>query len=243
MEKLINIPAFYLWLLLLFVLVARYVLVAGIPYLWLYVFGKEKYKTRKLQKDNPKRKQIIKEIKYSFFTLCIYSSGIWLFLYWLKHGYTLNYVEISEFGWPYFVISIMLMIIIHDTYSYWIHRLIHHKSLFKHVHLLHHKFKNPSPWSAFAFHPFESLLTLGIIPIVMFLIPWHNLALIVFITIIIVYDTFVHLGYNIRQLKVFKWQNTPKDHDVHHRNSKYNFGLYFTFWDRLMGTYLEDHTL
>jgi len=237
MESLHNIPSFYLWLLLLLVLILRYVLVAGIPYLWLYVFGKNKYKTLKLQDEIPERKQIIKEIKYSFFTLCIYSSGVWLFLYWLKYGYTQNYTEISEFGWPYFICSILLMIIVHDTYSYWIHRLIHHKWLFKHVHLLHHKFKNPSPWSAFAFHPFESLLTLGIIPVVMFLMPWHNLALIIFITIIIVYDTFVHLGYNIKELKVFKWQNTPKDHDVHHRNSKYNFGLYFTFWDRLMGTY------
>ena len=240
MEKLFDIPSFYLWLLLLLILVLRYVLVAGIPYLWLYVFRKNKYKALKLQNQIPDRKQIFNEIKYSFFTLCIYSSGIWLFLFWLKHGYTRNYTEIGEFGWPYFVFSIFLMIIIHDAYSYWVHRLIHHKWLFKYVHLLHHKFKNPSPWSAFAFHPFESLLTLGIIPVVMFLIPWHNLALIIFITIIIAYDTFIHLGYNIKVLKVLKWQNTPKDHDVHHRNSKYNFGLYFTYWDRIMGTYLDE---
>ena len=25
-------------------------------------------------------------------------------------------------------------------------------------------------------------------------------------------------------------------HDIHHRNSKKNFGLYFTFWDRWMKT-------
>ena len=240
MENLLNISSFQLWMLLLLILVLRYVLIAGIPYLWLYVFGQNKYKALKLQDEVPKKKQIIKEIKYSLSTLFIYSSGIWLFLYWLKRGYTRSYIEISDFGWPYFVFSIVLMIIIHDAYSYWIHRLIHHKSLFKYVHLLHHKFKNPSPWSAFAFHPFESLLTLGIIPVIMFLMPWHNLALIIFITIIIVYDTFIHLGYNIKELKIFKWQNTPKDHDVHHRNSKHNFGLYFTYWDRLMGTYSDD---
>jgi sterol desaturase/sphingolipid hydroxylase (fatty acid hydroxylase superfamily) len=237
MENLLKISSFKLWLLLIGLLVARYVLVAGIPYLWLYVIGKKKYNLSKIQSQYPEKKQVYKEIKYSLMTLFIYSSGIWIFLYWLKNGYTRNYTEINEFGLPYFVLSIFLMIIVHDTYSYWIHRLIHHKILFKHVHLLHHTFKNPSPWSAFAFHPFESLLTLGIIPIVMFLIPWHNLALIIFITIIIFYDTFVHLGYDIKHLKLFKWQNTPVDHDVHHRNSKYNFGLYFTFWDRLMGTY------
>ncbi|EDP71481.1 Sterol desaturase [Flavobacteriales bacterium ALC-1] len=237
MENLYNISPFYLWLLLLSVLALRYVLVAGIPYLWLYVFGKKKYKDLKFQNELPSEGQIFNEIKYSFITLCIYSSGIWLFLYWLEHGYTRNYSEISDYGWSYLIFSIVLMVIIHDAYSYWIHRLMHHRVLFKHVHLLHHKFKNPSPWCAFAFHPFESLLTLGIIPVVIFLIPWHNYALIVFITLIIVYDTFVHLGYDIKGLKIFKWQNTAKDHDVHHTNSKYNFGLYFTLWDRVMGTY------
>ena len=240
MENLLKISPIKLWLLLIGLLVARYVLVAGIPYLWLYVIGKHRYSASKIQNQYPERKQIFKEVKYSLITLCIYSSGIWIFLYWLKHGYTRNYTDFNEFGVSYFILSIFLMIVLHDAYSYWVHRLIHHKMLFKYVHLLHHKFKNPSPWCAFAFHPFESLLTLGIIPLVMFLIPWHNLALLIFITIIIFYDTFIHLGYNIKQFKFLKWQNTPLDHDVHHRNSKYNFGLYFTFWDRVMGTYLPN---
>jgi len=239
MERLLDISPFYLWLLLFVVLLLRYLVVAGIPYLSLYVLGRKRFEGLKIQKKYPKKKQIIKEMTYSFITLFIYSSGIWIFLYWLRNGYTRNYTDINEFGIPYFIFSIFLMIIIHDGYSYWIHRLIHHKKLFKYVHLLHHKFNNPSPWSAFAFHPFESILTMGIIPIIVFAIPWHNLALAVFITGIIVYDTFVHLGYDIKHFKVFKYQNTPLDHDVHHRNSKYNFGLYFTFWDRLMGTYLK----
>ena len=219
-------------------LITRYFIVAGIPNLWLYVIGKDKYSTHKIQKKHPDKKQVFLEIKYSLITFCIYSSGIWVFLYWLKKGYTKNYVEVNELGVLYFIISILLMIIMHDAYSYWIHRLMHHKILFKCTHVLHHKFKNPSPWSAFAFHPFESILTLGIIPIIIFTIPWHNMALVIFITWMIFYDTFIHLGYNIKYLKLFKWQNTPMDHDVHHRNSKYNFGLYFTIWDRIMGTYL-----
>ena len=239
MESLLKISPFKLWLLLFSVLLLRYIIVAGLPYMWLYVIGKNQFKRLKIQERHPERKQILKEIKYSMITLFIYSSGIWIFLYWLKNGYTKNYTDMNEFGLPYFVCSIFLMIILHDTYSYWIHRMIHHKWLFKYVHLLHHKFKNPSPWSAFAFHPYESILTMGIIPIILFTIPWHNLALAIFITGIIFYDTFVHLGYNIKQFKLFKYQNTPLDHDVHHRNSKSNFGLYFTFWDRLMGTYLK----
>ncbi|WP_242206478.1 sterol desaturase family protein [Aestuariivivens insulae] len=237
MEKLLELSAFKLWLLLMSVLTLRYFFVAGIPYLWLYVIGKDKYRGYKIQKKQPSVSQVVLEVKYSLITFCVYSSGIWLFLNWLKNGYTQNYTNIDEFGNVYFVFSVFIMIIMHDTYSYWIHRLMHHNAIFKYTHLLHHKFKNPSPWSAFAFHPFESVLTMGIIPIIIFTIPWHNWSLVIFITWMIFYDTFVHLGYNIKQLKLFKFQNTPLDHDVHHRNSKYNFGLYFTFWDRLMGTY------
>ncbi|WP_282134290.1 sterol desaturase family protein [Seonamhaeicola maritimus] len=240
MEKLLEILPFKLWLILLGLLIFRYVLVAGIPYFWLYVIGRNKYTAIKIQRSYPGSIQVFNEVKYSLLTLFIYSSGIWLFIFWLQNGYTKNYSEINEFGIPYLILSVLLMIVIHDAYSYWIHRLMHHKYLFKYTHLLHHKFKNPSPWCAFAFHPFESILTLGIIPLIMFLIPWHNIALMIFITIIILYDTFIHLGFNLKRLKIFKWQNTPKDHDVHHRNSKYNFGLYFTFWDRLMGTYLNN---
>ena len=237
MDYLLDIGEFKLWFLLFGVLCLRYFLIAGLPYFWLYKIQKKRYSENKLQKSIPHRSQILKEIGFSILTMIIYSSGIWLFLFWLENGYTTNYMEISDFGWLYFVFSITLMILIHYAYSYWLHRLIHHRWFFKNTHLLHHTFKNTSPFSAFAFHPFESILTMGVIPIIIFTIPWHNYALIIFITIMIFYDTFVHLGYDLRFLKVFKFQNTPVEHDIHHRNSKYNFGLYFTIWDRLMGTY------
>ena len=204
MGKLLEISSFKLWLLLLLLLTIRYVVVAGLPYLWFYVIGKNRFSGIKIQKNHPSKKQVFKEIKYSLITFCVYSSGIWFFLYWLQHGYTKNYTEIHELGVPYFIISVFLMVITHDAYSYWVHRLMHHKTLFKYTHLLHHKFKNPSPWCAFAFHPFEAVLTLGIIPVIIFSIPWHNLALVIFITWMIFYDTFIHLGFNIKQLKILK---------------------------------------
>lgn len=38
------------------------------------------------------------------------------------------------------------------------------------------------------------------------------------------------------QSKWFGWINTTTHHDLHHQSGRYNFGLYFTCWDRLMGT-------
>jgi len=33
-----------------------------------------------------------------------------------------------------------------------------------------------------------------------------------------------------------RWWNTTTHHDLHHSSGNTNFGLYFTWWDRWMGT-------
>jgi Delta7-sterol 5-desaturase len=34
----------------------------------------------------------------------------------------------------------------------------------------------------------------------------------------------------------FGWINATTHHDLHHSSFHYNYGLYFTWWDRMMGT-------
>ena len=36
--------------------------------------------------------------------------------------------------------------------------------------------------------------------------------------------------------KWVSWWNTTTHHDLHHSAGNYNYGLYFTWWDRMMGT-------
>ena len=229
--------SFELWLLVSAFFVARYVLLAGIPFLVFYVYSGKTVKDSKIQRKHPSAKKIGKEIVYSLGSLLIYGSGIWLFIGWLEAGNTLHYKNISDYGIPYFIVSLVLMVVIHDTYFYWTHRLIHHKYLFRVVHKVHHQFTNPTPWSAFSFHPLEAVLSMGVIPIIIFCIPWHQSALIAFITFMTLYDVYIHLGYDLKQLQLGKWQNTAADHNHHHQNARVNFGLYFRLWDQLMGTY------
>ena len=40
---------------------------------------------------------------------------------------------------------------------------------------------------------------------------------------------------------VGKWINTSVNHNLHHQYFKGNYGLYFTFWDRMMGTIRNDY--
>ncbi len=219
--------------------ILRYAVIAGILFYVFYVWKKRIFIKYKIQNKLPSRSQIRQEVKYSMFTFIIYGSGIWLFLYWIEKGKTRMYYEINEFGLTYFVFSIILMIVIHDAYFYWTHRLIHSPRIFKYIHKIHHNFHNPTPWAAFAFHPFEAIISIGIVPLILFLVPYHHLALVIFITFLTVFNIIIHLGFSLPKSRLFKYQNTPKDHSFHHHKSYGNYGLYFTFWDRAMGTYVK----
>ncbi|MCL6266925.1 sterol desaturase family protein [Flagellimonas myxillae] len=226
-----------IWLVGTLFFIVRYALIAGLFYGVFYVWREKKFLATKIQQKVPTRGQINSEILYSLSTLVIYGLGIWLFLFWIQNGKTKLYGNIGDYGVLYFLCSIVIMIVLHDTYFYWTHRLIHHRSIFKYVHLTHHRFSNPTPWAAFAFHPFEAIISLGIIPIILFLIPYHQWALIIFITFLTVYNAIIHLGYPIPYLTLSTYQNTGNDHNLHHRGVGANYGLYFNIWDKLMGTY------
>jgi sterol desaturase/sphingolipid hydroxylase (fatty acid hydroxylase superfamily) len=38
-----------------------------------------------------------------------------------------------------------------------------------------------------------------------------------------------------------RWFTTTLHHDLHHAHGRLNYGLYFTFWDRLCGTEHPDY--
>jgi lathosterol oxidase len=42
------------------------------------------------------------------------------------------------------------------VHFYAVHRLIHSRFLYKNVHYLHHRSRNPAPWSGLSMHPIES---------------------------------------------------------------------------------------
>ncbi len=226
-----------LWVGVTGVIFLRYLLMAGIPYLYFYGPKAENWKRRKLQAAYPSSRQIRKEIAYSLRSLLIYSAGAWFFLGWILEDRTLRYARVEDFGWLYLGLSFVAMILLHDAYFYWTHRLMHHRVFYKWTHRTHHAFRNPSPWCAFAFHPAEAVLSMGIIPLIVFIIPWHYYAFIAFLSAMTLYDVYIHLGFKLIPMRTAGFSYSPDLHDWHHRRSRGNYGLYFTFWDRLMQTF------
>ncbi len=219
----------------------RYAIFAGVAWLFAYVLFRNRWFGRKVIAKWPQRRDMIREIVYSTRTTAVYGLVGLATVLAIRSGYGQLYRDVEAYGWPYFVASIVLVILLHDTYFYWTHRMMHHPKLFKWTHWDHHKSKNPSPWAAYSFSPIEAAVQAGIFPLAVGLIPLHPGAFAIFMLWQIWWNVIGHTGFEFFP----KWWltswcgvvfNTPTHHVMHHELIHGNYGLYFNFWDRLMGT-------
>jgi Delta7-sterol 5-desaturase len=163
-----------------------------------------------------------------------------------RAGWTQLYLDIDRHGWGWFWISVGAIILLHDTYFYWTHRLMHHPRLFRWFHRGHHLSTNPSPWAAYAFDPLEAFVQAGIFPLAVMLMPVHPLAFLLFMLWQITFNVIGHTGYEIWPRWMMdswlgKLMNTPTNHAMHHEYFRGNYGIYFNIWDRLMRTNHEHY--
>ncbi|MDQ2752830.1 MAG: sterol desaturase family protein [Bacteroidota bacterium] len=123
---------------------------------------------------------------------------------------------------------------------------MHHRKLFRYFHLVHHQSTNPSPWSAFAFHPLEAFVEAGIFAVLLFSIPLTSIHFFIFFVIMMLYNVYGHLGWELypkgfSKHRIGKWINTSVNHNQHHQYFTGNYGLYFLFWDRMLKTIRPDY--
>lgn len=231
---------------ILIVVFLRYLIIAFIAFAIFYLIKRDSWYFKKIQAKFPTNNDYLREIGYSLLTAFIFAAiGYIVFLTPLT-AYTQAYFKIDEHGVGYLAFSILLIIVIHDTYFYWTHRLMHSPAVYRWFHKVHHLSTNPSPWAAMAFHPLEAIVEAGIIVVVVFLFPVHPLAIGIFLLFMMVYNVYGHLGYELypkgfSKSLIGKWINTSVNHNQHHMYFKGNYGLYFLFWDRLMGTIRSDY--
>jgi Delta7-sterol 5-desaturase len=230
-----------------FAIGSRYALTAGIAFLLFYFIFKNRWQWRKIQPRFPALKDYQREIFYSLISITLFAIvPIALVFNENVRPYTQLMQNPNDWGWVYFGLAFGLMFFMHDTYFYWTHRLMHHPRLYKYFHLVHHKSINPSPWAAYAFHPLETLVEVGIYVVLIFAIPLHRWHIFFFFLFQIIYNVYGHLGYELYPQGFHKtwfgrWVNTSVAHNMHHRYFKGNYGLYTLIWDRWMGTTHPDY--
>lgn len=224
----------------------RYFLTAAPFYLVFWVWRPEWLRGRRLQSSDPERARVLSEIAYSLSTVVIFSAVGLSLLYAQQAGLTRIYLGVAERGWAYLWASVAVAVVVHDAYFYWTHRLLHWRPLYRAAHHVHHRSTSPTPWAAYAFHPIEALIQAGVYVLIVFTIPMHPLALMVFLVNMIVRNVVGHLGFEIwpsgfARHWLTRWNLTPTHHDLHHHFGKGNYGFYFSFWDDWIGTGREDY--
>ena len=219
------------------VVIGRYFLIAGIFHGWFYIYRKNRWKNRRLSIKTADRQQFFKEVKWSVVTSLIFSvAGALTALFWQK-GYTKIYLSITDYPLWYLPVSLILSMLIHETYYYWLHRWMHQPKVFKLLHKVHHDSNTTSAWTAFSFHPLEGLLQAVVLPLTIILLPMHVYVLLLQLTIMTFSSVINHLEIetypaNFHRHFIGKWLIGATHHSLHHKQFKYNFGLYFTFWDK-----------
>ncbi|MDP1737821.1 MAG: DUF2147 domain-containing protein [Caulobacter sp.] len=221
--------------------IGRYLVFAGLASLIVRVFWKAGLGQRKIQARTARAADLRREIATSLRSALVFATvGFCMFLA-SRVGWLTIYDDFAVRGPVYFTVTLILMIVAHDAWYYWTHRAMHHPRLFRAFHWTHHKSKTPTPWTSYAFDVPEALVMVAFVPLWVAVVPMHDLAIFTFMTWQLVRNVAGHTGVELSPVsgepsRLFGWLNTTTHHDLHHQTPGSNFGLYFSWWDRLMGT-------
>lgn len=205
-----------------------------------FLFDKKNY-IYKIKNLPHQIRHVKREIKYSLLSIFIFSILAMVLYRVINSEYSNLYQNIEQYGTPYFILSILVTLFIHDAYFYFTHRILHTKWLMRKVHYIHHQSNDPTLWAAFSFHPIEAIINFGIFFLLIITIPIHKSVFTFFFILNNLNNIIGHCGFeifpkNFTRHWLSKWITTSTHHHLHHSRGKYNYGLYFTWLDILFKT-------
>lgn len=147
--------------------------------------------------------------------------------------------QVQDFthSWPFMLMSIASFLMFTDCLIYWIHRGLHHRLLYKYLHKPHHMWKVPTPYASHAFHPIDGFLQSVPYHIYPFLFPLHKVIYLGLFVFVSIWTVSIHDGNYKVPLLLQPFINGSAHHTDHHLLYKYNYGQFFTLWDRIGGSF------
>jgi Delta7-sterol 5-desaturase len=223
----------------------RYAVAAALVFVALHVLLRRRLAHR-LILAWPTARDVRREMTHSALTLLVFAALGTAVIGGMFSGHITIYRDPARYGWWWLVLSLPLMIVWHDFYFYWTHRLLHTRWLLRHVHGVHHRSRNPSPWAAYAFHPVEALINGLVTPLALLMLPLHWSVLMLFALHQIVRNAIGHAAVEVLpRAFATHWLGrhftTTTHHHLHHETAQGHYGLWFTWWDRWMGTERADY--
>jgi sterol desaturase/sphingolipid hydroxylase (fatty acid hydroxylase superfamily) len=219
----------------------RYVVFSIGVWLGLWILLGRPLKGRKIREETPPARQLVTEFFVSLRSIAIFSTISLIPILLERAGWLPGPALAETWGPIWFWTSLVLMIVGHDAYFYWAHRLMHDPRLFRRFHRRHHLSHNPSPFTAYSFDLAEAAIMATFVPLWVLIVPTPWPAVGLFVVHQIARNTLGHSGYEVMPARkdgrpLFDWLTTTTHHDLHHAQAGWNYGLYFTWWDRWMGT-------
>lgn len=207
----------------------RYVIVTSLAWWFL------RHRSIQLNRD------ALHDIHLSVLSSIIFAIAMAASIQLYTHGLTRIYDQPSTHGWWYIGVSYLIVLILQDSYFYATHRLFHWPRFYRLTHQGHHRSRPPTPWTSFAFDPMEAMAHALFLVGVVCLLPLHLGTILAVLTTMTIWAVVNHLGLEQPPLHfphhwLGHWMIGPAHHSVHHKHQDKHFGLYFTFWDRVMGT-------
>jgi sterol desaturase/sphingolipid hydroxylase (fatty acid hydroxylase superfamily) len=175
----------------------------------------------------------------AFAMLVTYLSVTWMFNLMPESYYDWD----GKVDWKLVLVKLLFVDVL--TYS---NHLTEHRvpAIYKHGHKPHHRFKNPQIFDAFNGSNLDTLVLI-VFPLYTGAQLFHlnNWSYVAFGTVYASYLMMIHSefphGYDefLRSLGVY----VAEDHHVHHAQFNYNYSHFFTYMDRLLGTYKRGETI
>ena len=182
-------------------------------------------------------------------------------------GYGKLYYYPSEFyGVWGMLLSVAAFIVWTDFAIYWIHRWLHtFPTLYKYIHKEHHVWVIPTPWAAIAFHPLDGWAQEIPYLLFPFFFPLQKHLYLALYIFILSWTCSIHDRINLTEhpfintaahhdvsgaccftkkengffFNIFFPPSPKKQKQIHHRKYNFNYGQYFTLWDRVGKSHLS----
>ena len=228
-----------------------YFLFCGIAFVVFYVVLRRWLATRKIAQTPTNLRAPLAEIGRTLVSNLFGKGPIILALAYLAYSgiipRKLIYKDVAEHGWAYFALTILFDVLVFDLWFYLSHRFLWHTRFgYRHIHIVHHRSVDPTPFARNSLHPIEGAANsiFQILPI--FVMPHHPLAILISSALKGLQGVIAHLGYEIYRSGFTRhWLGryivTPVHHHLHHAK---NFQTHFSFlinWDRIFGTQVEGY--